>query len=385
MIPFLHLQKINALHAEEIKTAINEVLDSGIYLNGEKVEQFEKQLAYFIGVKHIITCGNGLDALRLILRGYIELGIMHPGDEILIPGHTFIATALAVTENRLVPVFIEPDTSTYNINIQAIEERISSRTKGIIIVHLYGRSCWNQHLETLAQTHSLKIIEDNAQAIGARSNIRLNEKLTPRTGSLGDAAGFSFYPGKNLGALGDAGAIATNDHDLALIVRALANYGSDIKYVSPYKGINSRMDEIQAAILSVKLKYLDEENQKRREIAQYYCEHIHQPNILLPAIPVLNEQIHQWEEHVWHLFVIRCRTRSQLQHYLHEQGIQTLIHYPIAIHRQKAFSEMSSVSLPITERLANEVLSLPISPVLTLNEAEAVVNAINQYQEKNDY
>ena len=276
MIKFLDLQKINAQYAAELKQAAAEVIDSGWYLLGERVKQFESNLAHYISVKHAIGVANGLDALRLILKAYIELGVMKEGDEIIVPANTYIATILAITDNRLKPVLIEPDINTYNLDLNLIEEHITERTKAIIVVHLYGQVCWGTKLEELTKKYNLKIIEDNAQAIGAEWN-------DIKTGALGDAAGFSFYPGKNLGALGDAGAVTTNDAELAELVRALGNYGSKVKYVNDYQGLNSRMDELQAAFLDIKLKYLDAENQRRREIAQYYCQNITNSEIILPV------------------------------------------------------------------------------------------------------
>ena len=274
-IKFLDLQKINAQYADELKQAASDVIDSGWYLLGERVKQFETHLADFIGVKHAIGVANGLDALRLILKAYKEMGIMQEGDEIIVPANTYIATILAITDNRLKPVLVEPDINTYNLDISLIEQHITSRTRAIMVVHLYGQACWSTELENIAKKYKLKIIEDNAQAIGAIWNGK-------RTGSLGDAAGFSFYPGKNLGALGDSGAVTTNNDRLAEVVRALANYGSKVKYHNEYQGLNSRLDEIQAAFLDIKLKYIDVENQRRREIAQYYCENIKHPEIILP-------------------------------------------------------------------------------------------------------
>ena len=392
MIPFLSLQQINNQYANELKQVAQEVIDSGWYLLGERVKIFEQNLAQYIGVKHAISCANGLDALRIIFRAYIELGIMHEGDEVIVPANTYIATILAITDNRLKPVLVEPDNRTYNLNISLIEEKITSRTRAIIVVHLYGQTCWSNVLEEIAKKYNLKIIEDNAQAIGAcyisnstpstnQNNTNFEPKNLRRTGSLGDAAGFSFYPGKNLGALGDSGAITTNDEDFAHVCRALGNYGSNQKYVNDYQGLNSRMDEIQAAFLTVKLKYIDAENQRRREIAQYYCKNIKNPSVILP-IQVNNDSILNNFSHVWHLFVIRHPQRNRLQQYLMKQGIQTLIHYPIPPHKQKAYTDWNHLSLPITEKISNEVLSLPISPVLTYDETIKICNIINQFNDE---
>lgn len=370
MIKFLDLQKINAQYAEELKQTAADVIDSGWYLQGERVKLFEANLANYIGVKHAIGVANGLDALRLILKAYIEMGIMQEGDEIVVPANTFIATILAITDNRLKPVLVEPDLNTYNLDISLIEKHITIRTRAIMVVHLYGQVCWSEEMETIARRHNLKIIEDNAQAIGAI----WKEK---RTGSLGHASGFSFYPGKNLGALGDSGGVATNDDDLARIVRALANYGSTKKYVHDYQGLNSRLDEIQAAFLDIKLKYIDTENQRRCEIAKYYIENIKHLDIVLPLV---NSQHLTDNNHVFHLFVIRTSNREKLQTYLTENGIQTLIHYPISPHKQLAYKEWNKMSFPVAEKIHNEVLSLPISPLMSDIEAEKVVATINKYE-----
>ena len=377
MIKFLDLQQINAQYADELKQAAAKVIDSGWYLLGERVKAFEQKLSGFIGVKYVVACANGLDALRLIMRAYIEMGIMQEGDEVIVPANTYIASILAITDNRLKPVLVEPDINTYNLDISLIEQHITERTKAIMVVHLYGQTCWSQELETIAKKHNLKIIEDNAQAIGALYLDEISNELK-RTGSLGNAAGNSFYPGKNLGALGDAGAVTTNDDKLAEIVRALGNYGSKQKYINEYQGFNSRMDEIQAAFLTVKLKYLDEENQKRREIAKYYCEHIKNDKIILPLdnnkINILNNF-----GHVWHLFVVRTKERDELQKYLAEKGIQTLIHYPIPPHKQIAYKEWNNYSLPITEEIHSQCLSLPVSPVMTNEEVKFVAEMINNF------
>ena len=370
LIRFLDLQKINAQYADELKQAAASVVDSGWYIHGENVAKFEGLLASYTGAKHAIGVANGLDALRLILKAYLAMGFMQEGDEILVPANTYIASILAITDNRLKPVLVEPDINTFNLDINLLEQFITPRTKGIMVVHLYGKACWSNELERIAKLYNLKIIEDNAQAIGAEWNGK-------KTGSLGDAAGFSFYPGKNLGALGDGGAVVTSNDELATIIRALANYGSSEKYLCDYKGLNSRLDELQAALLSVKLNYLDKENQQRRVIAHLYCDEIKNTGIVLPAAPesdILNQK-----SAVWHLFVIRSENRERLQQYLTEKGIQTLIHYPVSPHRQKAYREYNSLSLPVTEKIHAEVLSLPISPVLTIEEVSAVVRAINDF------
>lgn len=367
MIKFLDLQKINAQYADELKRVAADVIDSGWYLLGERLEQFESNLAQYVGVKHAIGVANGLDALRLILRAYIEMGLMEEGDEVLVPANTYIASVLAITDNRLKPVFVEPDISNYNLDIKRIEDQITKRTKAIMVVHLYGRVCWSDNLLIIAEKYNLKVIEDNAQAIGA-------EWGKIKTGALGNAAGFSFYPGKNLGALGDAGAVLTNDSQLADVVRALANYGSQAKYVHDYKGLNSRLDELQAAFLDVKLKKLDLENTRRREIASKYISEIKNDSITLPSFPNFAS------EHVWHLFVIRTKERNKLQRYLSDNGVQTLIHYPTPPHQQNAYKEYKNLNYPITEQIHREVLSLPISSIMSNDEVSRVIQLLNNYQ-----
>jgi dTDP-4-amino-4,6-dideoxygalactose transaminase len=383
MIKFLDLQKVNAQYAAELKQAASEVIDKGWFLLGERVKTFERQYSDYIGVKNTVACANGLDALRLILRAYIELGVMSTGDEVIVPANTYIATILAITDNQLKPVLVEPDIQTYNLDISLIERAITPKTKAIMVVHLYGRTCWSDELEVIAKKYHLKIIEDNAQAVGAytspptppnkggESFLHKERGNLKRTGSLGDAAGNSFYPGKNLGALGDSGAVTTNDDELAATVRALANYGSQEKYVNKYQGLNSRMDEIQAAFLSVKLKYFDAENEIRRNIADYYVENIKNEKIILPTPTEYKES------HVQHLFVVRTKQRDKLQSYLAENGIQTLIHYPIPPHKQMAYAEWNGLSFPITEQIHDEALSLPISPVMTEEELEKIVDVLN--------
>lgn len=365
MIKFLDLQKINLVHQEEIEKRILDTFRSGWYLLGNEAKNFENNLASYIGAKHAIGVANGLDALRLILRAYIELGIMQKGDEIIVPANTYIASVLAISDNGLVPVLVEPDNNTFNIDSAKIEEKITPKTKGIMIVHLYGRVVFSQELKNLAEKYQLKIIEDNAQAIGAQYE-------GVKTGNLGDASGFSFYPGKNLGALGDAGAVTTNDEELAKTIRALANYGSNQKYVNTFQGLNSRLDEIQAAALDVKLKYIDAENQKRKDIARRYISEIKNPDIILPELPK------DEKEHVWHLFVIRTQEREKLQNFFTENGVQTLIHYPIPPHKQGAYQEMNHLSFPITEKIHDEVLSLPISPVMTDEDVSHIIGIINK-------
>ena len=374
MIKFLDLQKINAQYAEELKQAAAGVIDSGWFLQGERVNAFERQLGDYLGVNHAITCANGLDALRLIFKAYIELGIMSEGDEVIVPANTFIASVLAITDNRLKPILVEPDIQTYNLNISLIEQAITPRTKAILVVHLYGRICWSDELEKIAQKYNLKIIEDNAQAIGANCYCGLDpQSPVRRSGSLGDAAGNSFYPGKNLGALGDAGAVTTSNEALAVLVHALGNYGSKEKYVNEYKGLNSRTDEIQAAFLSVKLKYLDRENEIRQRIADTYIENIKNEKIVLPLLPSNKDS------HVHHLFVIRTGKRDELRLYLENNGVQALIHYPVPPHKQRAYKEMNEKCFPVTEKIHREVLTLPMSPVMTDDEIGKVIDLLNKY------
>lgn len=374
-VPFLSLKDVTAMHGEEIREAARRVIDSGWYLQGKENEQFEKHYAEYIGSEFAIGCANGLDALIWIWRAYIELGVMQPGDEVILPANTYIATHLGITENGLVPICVEPNPRTLEIDDSLIEAAITSRTKAICIVHLYGRCACTQKILDLCKKYNLKLVEDNAQAHGCRFNGK-------RTGSLGDAAGHSFYPGKNLGALGDAGAVTTNDHELAAAIRALANYGSQKKYVFKYSGRNSRLDEIQAAILDVKLKYLDEDIKKRQEVAAYYYDHINNPLIELP-------DRQPDENNVYHLFpIIVIEGKRDLLHaYLAEQGIGTVIHYPIAPHKQECYAKeawnIPQLSRPITEMIADCELSLPISPCMSQEQIEWVVNCVNKFDGSN--
>jgi len=354
MVKFLDLQQITRKYSEEIHEAVNRVIDSGWYLQGKENELFEQHYADYIGSKHAIGVANGLDALIWILRGYIELGVMQPGDEVIVPANTYIATILAITENGLKPVLVEPNIETYQIDESLIESAITPKTKAIMIVHLYGCCAYTERIGNICKRYGLKLIEDNAQAHGCIYNGK-------KTGSLGDAAGHSFYPGKNLGALGDAGAVTTDDDKLAFVIRALANYGSSKKYVFKYTGRNSRLDEIQAAVLDVKLKHLDEDIELRKQVAKCYIDNINHPDIILPKFD-------NWDRHVFHLFPIRCHRRDELQQYLSDNGIQTIIHYPIAPHKQECYKDWNSMSFPITEKIHREELSLPISPCLLKNE-----------------
>ena len=372
-IPFLSLKDVTALHAEEINEAVRRVVDSGWYLQGEENERFEKHYSEFVGTRYTVGCANGLDALIWIFRAYIEMGIMKAGDEVIVPANTYIATILAITENGLVPVLVEPKPTTLEIDDEKIEAAITPRTRAIAIVHLYGRIAYTDKIGDLCKKYNLKLIEDCAQSHGCKS---FDGRVT---GSIGDAAGHSFYPGKNLGALGDGGAVTTNDSELASIIRALANYGSQKKYVFKYAGRNSRLDELQAAVLDVKLKYLTEDNAHRKEVAHYYYEHINNPLISLPDL--LPD-----EQNVYHLFPIIVKgkqNRDRLHDYLEENGVGTVCHYPIAPHKQECYANetwnIPQLSLPITERLADEELSLPIGPAIKMEEVAEVVKLINRF------
>ncbi|MFY9141770.1 DegT/DnrJ/EryC1/StrS family aminotransferase [Sulfuricurvum sp.] len=366
MIPFLDLKIINAQYRTELIDTFTKVIDSGWYIQGNECERFEDEFAAYCGSKHCIGVANGLDALILILRAYKELGVMREGDEVIVPSNTYIASILAISENGLIPVLVEPLLDTYLIDPTRIEEKITSKTKAILPVHLYGQTCDMNAINTLAKKYNLKVIEDSAQSHGAYSG-------EMRCGNLGDASGFSFYPGKNLGALGDGGAVTTNNDDLAQTIRALGNYGSHKKYENLFKGVNSRLDEIQAAMLRIKLKYLDSEINKRREIANYYLENIQNDLIILPEVLKQNN-------HVWHLFVIRTEQRDKLQEYLSRDGIQTLIHYPIPPHQQNAYHEWHSEKYPLSEKIHQEVLSLPIGSHLTPNDVKQIVDTVNSYK-----
>ena len=366
IVPFLSLKDVTAKYADEIHAAVSRVIDSGWYLQGAENARFEEDYAKYIGTKYCIGCANGLDALIWIFRAYIELGVMQPGDEVIVPANTYIATILAITENGLKPVLVEPSLDSYEIDDSRIEEAITPKTKAICIVHLYGRCAYTEKIGELCKKYNLKLVEDNAQAHGCKFH-------GVKTGSIGDAAGHSFYPGKNLGALGDGGAITTNDEKLAQMVRTLANYGSSRKYVFDYCGRNSRLDEIQAAVLDVKLRHLDEDNARRKEVAKYYIENIKNPDVVLPIVK-------DWDAHVFHIFPIRCARRDELQKRLAENGVQTLIHYPIPPHKQKCYAEWNEVSLPITEKIHREELSLPMGPCLDEKETHHVVELINNWE-----
>ena len=371
MIKFLDLKAINNSYEPNLSKAISRVIDSGWYILGSEVQSFEKEFREYIGTAECIGVANGLDALRLIFRAYIEMGLMNEGDEIIVPANTYIASILAITDNRLKPVLVEPDPITYNIDPKKIEEKINDRTKGIMIVHLYGQNSMSNEIQNIINTYNLKLIEDNAQAVGCYFENK-------RTGSLGHAAGHSFYPGKNLGALGDGGAITTNDKDLSNHIRALANYGSMEKYVNKYKGLNSRLDEIQAAILRVKLPLLDNDNNHRNNIAQMYINKITNPKIVLPHLKD-NLSNKNRLSHVWHIFAIRTKNRNEFQQYLLNNNVQTLIHYPIPPHKQEAYKEWGTKNLLITENISNEILSLPISQISTIDETNIVIDIINSF------
>lgn len=365
MIKFLDLQKVTSQYAEEITIAVNRVINSGWYLQGEENQAFENEYSHYIGTKHCIGVANGLDALIWIWRAYIELGIIQPGDEVIVPANTYIATILAITENGLKPILIEPCLDTYQIDDSLIEQAITIRTKAICIVHLYGQCAFSERIGDICSKYNLILVEDNAQAHGCQYANR-------KTGSIGNAAAHSFYPGKNLGALGDGGAVTTDDDQLAETIRILANYGSSKKYVFEYTGRNSRLDEIQAAVLRVKLRHLNDNNNHRKDIAKQYMNGIKNTYITLP-------QVTNWESNVFHIFPIRCEHRNDLQQYLTNEGIQTLIHYPIPPHKQECYQEWNNINLPITEKIHREELSLPISPIINSEECDYVINAINKF------
>lgn len=376
MIKFLDLKKINEPYESDFQEKLKLILERGWYILGNEVEEFETNFANYCGTKHCIGVGNGFDALVLIFKGYIQLGKLQKGDEVIVPANTYIASILAILQANLIPVLVEPRIETYNINPDLISERITSKTKVILAVHLYGQLAEIDKINEIANQNNLLVIEDSAQAHGAKSH------LTPKVGKnfiektppsrVGGASAFSFYPGKNFGALGDAGAVTTNDDELAKVIHSLRNYGSETKYYNDYIGVNSRLDELQAAFLNVKLPYLDTENQHRRKIAKRYLSEIKNEKIILPFWDLT-------ENHVFHLFVIRTKNREKLQNYLSENGIQTMIHYPVPPHKQKAFSNWYNLSFPITEQIHNEVLSLPISPVLTVDEVSFVISILNKY------
>ncbi len=364
-IPFLNLKKQNLQYEELLKDSFHDFLHSGWYVMGNSLKVFEKELSEYAGTNYAIGVGSGLDALILVFRAYLELGKLKKGDEVIVPANTYIATILAIIENGLNPVFVEPDEFTYNIDTEKVKQKLSKNTKAVLPVHLYGQVCDMHGINALANEYDLLVVEDNAQAIGAEYAGRM-------TGALGDAAAFSFYPGKNLGALGDAGAITTNDKDLAEVIFALRNYGSQEKYLNIYKGINSRLDEFQASILSVKLNGLDEETEKRRKIADIYLSKISNDKLLLP-------KLQERRGHVWHLFVVQVQERERFMLYMKEKGIDTMIHYPVPPHKQEALKEYSHLKLPLTESIHKHVVSIPLYPALTMEEIDYIIGCINQY------
>ena len=363
MISFLDLRKINAQYEQELKSAASRVIDSGWYLMGKELETFELNYSVFCGVKHTLGVANGLDALRLIFKAYIELGIMKEGDEVIVPANTYIASVLAISDNGLIPIFVEPNINTYNLDSSKIEKTITAKTKAILTVHLYGQNSIDEKMLAICEKYNLKLIEDSAQSHGAIWNGKV-------MGSIGDAAGHSFYPGKNLGALGDAGAVTTNDETLAKTIEALRNYGSLKKYENIYQGLNSRLDEIQAAFLNVKLKYIQTDIMERRRVANYYLENIKNSKVILPEVLIE-------DGHVWHLFVIRIKDRANFQKYMEANGVQTIIHYPIPPNKQKCYQDMNNMFFELTEEIHSEVVSLPISAVLSQSELHKIVNLIN--------
>jgi dTDP-4-amino-4,6-dideoxygalactose transaminase len=365
MIKFLDLQAINHQYKAELEEACARVINSGWYISGTEVSAFEQKFSTYCGVNHCVGVANGLDALILILRAYKELGKLKDGDEVLVPANTYIASILAISANNLVPVLIEPNEHSYNLDAGLLEQHLNPKTKAILVVHLYGQLADMPGILTFAEKHHLLVVEDAAQAHGASIGGK-------KAGNWGHAAGFSFYPGKNLGALGDAGAVTTNDAALATMVRSLGNYGSEVKYHNAYKGINSRLDELQAALLSVKLRHLDVEIVRRRAIANAFLNGIKNPKVKLPIIKYQ-------EQHVWHLFVVQVEDRANFHSYLTEQGIQTVIHYPIAPHKQRAYAELNHVSFPLTEKIHEQVISLPISPILIDAEVQKIINIVNGF------
>jgi dTDP-4-amino-4,6-dideoxygalactose transaminase len=365
MIPFLNLKKINNKYRDELTEEFTKFLDSGWCILGERVKQFETEFATFCQVKHCIGVANGLDALVLIIRAYKELGRLKEGDEVIVPANTYIASILAITENRLIPVLVEPDANSYTLDVTKIEAKITSKTKAILPVHLYGQLCNMTAINIIAKKHNLLVIEDSAQAHGAVHNGK-------KSGNLGDASGFSFYPGKNLGALGDAGAITTNDSELASTLNIIRNYGSEKKYFNQFQGVNSRLDELQAGLLSIKLKYLQEETEIRRKIANVYLNGINNSNIILPVAS-------DYQSHVWHLFVLRTYNRDKFQQFLMDMGVQTVIHYPVPPHKQRAYKSMNTSNLPITEEIHETILSIPLDISMSDEDVNTVIDACNRY------
>lgn len=369
MIEYLDLKRINRSFEPQLSDTVTRVTQSGWYLLGEENKGFEQDFAAYCGTSGCVAVGNGLDALTLIFMAYCSLGLMAPGDEVIVPANTYIASILAVQRAGLKPVLCEPEWATCNIDPDRIEALITDKTRAILVVHLYGRACRMEKIQALARRYSLKIVEDCAQAHGAKDR-------GIHVGALGDAAGFSFYPGKNLGALGDAGAVTSDDAELLQRVRALSNYGSTRKYVHPFRGVNSRMDEIQAAVLRLKLKRLDQDNERRRVVALRYLRELHESPAL--CLPVFDDP----QAHVFHIFTVFCTRRDALQVFLKERGIQTLVHYPVPPHRQDSMTEYAALQLPVTERIHREELSLPISPEMTSEETDQVILAVNEFLDR---
>ena len=372
-IPYLPLKELNARHATEMKEAMAEVVDSGWYLRGEQTRRFEQEYAQYIGTRYCVGCGNGLDALTLIFRAYKELGILQEGDEVIVPANTYIASILAITENNLTPILVEPRIDTFQMDDSLIELHITKKTKAILLVHLYGYCAYTEKIAKLCDNYHLLLIEDNAQAHGCNFQLSIINYQLKKTGSLGNAAGHSFYPGKNLGALGDGGAVTTDDEQLAEVVRALGNYGSSKKYHFDYLGKNSRLDELQAALLRVKLRYLDQDNERRQQIALRYIREISNPLLRLPSEEYANNSVH-------HIFPVLCEQRDRLQEYLREHGVETIIHYPIPPHQQPCYAAWNSISLPITEQIHQQELSIPLHPLLKEEETTTIILLLNQFQ-----
>ena len=381
MIEYLSLKKVTDMHRQETDDAVLRVVNSGWYLQGEATKRFEHDFAQYIGTQYCVGCGNGYDALWLIFRAYKELGVMSDGDEVIVPANTFIASILGISDNGLTPVLVEPRLDTLEIDDSKIEGAITDKTKAILIVHLYGRCAYTEKIGELCRKYHLKLIEDNAQAHGCTYNIQPSMFGPQRTGSLGHAAAHSFYPGKNLGALGDAGAVTTDDERLAATIRSLGNYGSSRKYVFPYQGRNSRIDEIQSAVLDVKLKYLDEENNRRKQIAELYISEINNFKVVIPGTKGISspKQIYSLGDNVWHIFPILSEQRDELQKYLLDNGVKTMIHYPIPPHKQGAYSQWNSLSYPITEQIHRQELSLPCNQTMTDDEVSEVIRLINAF------
>ena len=376
MIKYLDLQQLTMLHGDEIHQAVRRVVDSGWFLTGQENKRFEEAYARYIGTSYCVGCGNGLDALTLIFQAYKEMGVMHDGDEVIVPANTYIASILAISQNGLVPVLVEPDEHSFQIDDSLIQQAITPKTKAVLIVHLYGQCAYTPLIARVCHEHRLKLVEDNAQAHGqvwkGGNTDGTDAKAGTRTGALGDAAGHSFYPGKNLGALGDAGAVTTNDEQLATLVRTLGNYGSSRKYVFDYRGKNSRMDEIHAAVLGVKLKYLDQENRCRKEMAMQYATQVHNTELRLPSLDYCRSSVH-------HIFPVMSHRRDELQRFLAAHGVQTLIHYPIPPHQQQCYSSWAGRSLPITEKIHREELSIPLNPTLSSDDMAQIIRLLNAF------